>query len=257
MNPRMLHIPRFSIAALAAVFSACSTPVGEPALRDKKSASVLRAMSTKLAAAGTLHFEATRSVYPGSQGGMSAPEHAQLSGVIKRPGSLRIDEHSSKGLRTVIYDGREIMFIDHQAGTYSRTAASPTLDAVCYWFSSRYGFTPPLAELLLNDPARFLLDGVTRGSHRGTKWVSGVECDHLTFGRPGLTSELWVGVNDSLPRQFVQCYTTDGKEARTVSATIHRWILNPRVPADRFKIRIPSGSQKVDLASLEPGLARS
>lgn len=252
MNPRMLHIPRFSMAALAAVFSACSAPVGEPALRDKKSATVLKAMSAKLAAADTLGFEATRSVYPGSHGGLGVPEHAQLNGVMKRPGSLWLDGHSSEGRRTVVYDGRQIVFIDHRAGTHARTAASPTLDAVCYWFTSQYGFLPPLAELLVNDPARFLLDGVKRGSHVGTEWISGVKCDHLTFRQPGLTWELWVGVDDSLPRQFVQRYSSGASGTRTVSTTIHRWILNPRVPADRFQIRIPSGSRKVDLTSLKP-----
>lgn len=252
MSLHIHHLIRTGTAALTALLAACSTPVGEPALKDKKSASVLQAMSAKLAAADTLQFAATRSVSPGLRGGMNEPERTQVSGVVKRPGSLRIEGLNPGGRHTVIYDGREIVFIDHQGGTHSRSAASPTLDAVCYWFASRYGFIPPLAELLVNDPRRFLLDDVTRGSHVGTEWVSGVKCDHLSFRQPGLTWELWVGVDDSLPRQFVQHRATAGRTTQTISARIHRWTLNPRVPANTFRIRIPAGSRRVDLLPLQP-----
>lgn len=252
MMPPMPQACKTTLALGVILLASCAS-TGESAIKGKKTALVITAMSDKLAAAKTLRFEATRSASPSLFGGLDAPGHSRLSGVLKRPGSLKIEEQTREGRRTLIYDGREIVLIDHRAGNHARVAASPTLDAATYWVASRYGFKPPLAEVLVNNPATFMLDGVTRASFVGTEMVQGINCDHLTFRQPGVKWDLWVSVADSLPRQIIHSYPPYGRRgARTVSTAIHRWRLDPSVPASTFKIGLPEGSQRVELSPPKP-----
>lgn len=239
--------------AIAVLVSSCASTTKDTVFRDTKSAMVFKVMTEKLASARTLEFTAVRTSSPGTVAGMEVAENAVLSGRMKRPGSLRIESRSELGTRTVVYDGRQLVLIDYHAGTYAKVQAPPTLDATLYWVSSNYGFSPPVAELLVNDPESFLLDGVTKAWHGGTVSVDGVSCDRLVFAQPGLQWELCVGEQDSLPRKISQVYETPrGSPPRHVTAVFKTWKLNPPLPASSFVVRIPSGSQAVDMIPLKP-----
>lgn len=247
MTSLVLRVCSSGIVAASTLVSACTSPTGETAIRDKKCSAVLAAMSSKLAGAKSLQFEATLLETRARKSSLDVVQRSTLGGIASHPGGYKVESLSTDGRLDIIYDGREIAFIRPAGGYHSRTAASPTLDAVCYWFASHYGFTPPLAELLVNNPAAFLLDGVNRGSYEGAEVVSGVNCHHIRLRQPTLIRDLWVGVEDGLPRQIAQ-YRPDWKSGSPhLTTVVHRWVLNPRVSRETFKIRIPPGSRKVEL----------
>ena len=58
------------------------------------------------------------------------------------------------------------------------------IDKAVLGIQNLYGISPPVAELLANNPRSVLLTGVTSGKHMGTEKVNGVECEPFYQGAP-------------------------------------------------------------------------
>ncbi len=204
-------------------------------------------MSAKLAAAKTVRVTANRTASSGSIAGIDVAEKAHVTAVVVRPNKLAAIADTNLGKRSIFYDGANVTLVDHKPGTHAQIKAARDIDSTVRALEETYDVMPPLAELMANDPRGILLDGVTKGEHKGTETVDGTLCDHLSFQQPGIAWELWVGTGDMLPKKMTVNRTDAKGEARTVSVVISKWELDTVIPASEFTANVPKDSIAVEM----------
>lgn len=233
---------------LAAALSSCSTP---QARLDAQTSTVLQAMSDKLAAAKTLRVTATRDSSPGFYVGFDVAEKARVSAAVSRPDKIAARADTNLGKRSVFFDGTNVTFVDHKAGTHAQVKGSGAIDGTVRSIEEVYGVMPPLAELITNKPSAFLLDGVTSGSCKGKEKIGGTECHHLAFQQANLSWELWVGVSDNLPKKMVITHP-NGEGGAPLKATllVEKWELNAPLTTADLAVSVPTNSMRIDMIPL-------
>jgi hypothetical protein len=243
-----LTVPAVSLL-MAAGLSSCATATRPQA--DAKATAVIETMSQRLTAARTLRVTATRDASSGFYVGFDVAEHAQIRAVVARPGKMLAVADTNLGRRSVSYDGSGILFVDHKAKTHARVKTGRDIDSAVRELERVYGMMPPLAELLVNKPASFLMEGVTSTQHQGEEKVTGEICDHLAFQQANLSWELWVAKSDHLPRKMVITHPNgEGGPPLKVTLTLKSWDLQAPVSEADFALPVPSGSIPVEMIPL-------
>ena len=241
-------LPLATLAAITALLSSCSTTT--PNL-DAKTDAVLQAMSAKIASANSLQVSVTREASPGFNAGITVAQRASGIIQVQRPDKLAANLKSSEGARSIGFDGSTITVVDHGAGTHAVVKAPGDIDKAVLGIQNLYGISPPVAELLANNPRSVLLTGVTSGKHMGTEKVNGVECDRLSFQQDRLSWTLWVATGDKLPRRITQSYPNgEGGAPLIMTATITQWELNVPVSTGDLAVKVPAGSRKIEMIPL-------
>ncbi len=110
----------------------------------------------------------------------------------------------------------------------------------------RFGFRPPVAELLAKDVAAQLFQNVTSARLMGTEVVGWTRCQRLHFEQPGIAGDLWVGVKDKLPRRYLLTFTgIAGQPAWDIRFS--KWKLGGAVNEQLFSKRGTPDSIKVQM----------
>lgn len=218
---------------------------------DDTTKAAITAMSDKLAAAKTLRVKATRTSTSGYFLDDHVAEQAKITAAVSRPNQFSARLITNRGKRTIVYDGKQLLLVDHQAQTHALTGAPPSIDAALRSWSKTYGYTPPLAELLVNDPKSYLLNGVTKGRYAGSVHIAGEETDHYTFEQERLSWDLWISARSGLPKQIETRYPNgEGGELLKQTVTIEKWELNPSLPISEFTITPPNDSLSIGIIPL-------
>ena len=111
---------------------------------------------------------------------------------------------------------------------------------------ARFGFRSPLAELLANDLAANLLIHVKDAVIEGDEWVGWTRCERLRLVQEGMTTDIWVGGKDKLPRRMR--FTFTGHSGQPVwDIRLSKWQLNPEVDLTLFGKRPAQDSTKVKM----------
>ena len=246
-NPALLLLTGGLLLGL----SSCATAPATKAALDTRTEADLNAMTTKLAAAKTLRIVGSRTAPPGRYAGLKVAEVASGTVTVQRPNVLVSKLKSKSGDRTIALAGGNVTLVDYAAGTHAVVKARGDIDDTLRSIEKTYGIMPPVAELLVNRPKEFLLDGVTAGRFVNEEKVDGLVCDHLSFTQTELTWDLWVATTDHLPRKLVVVYPrTDDREARTLTARISKWELDVPLSENELKAQIPAKSMAIDMIPL-------
>lgn len=217
---------------------------------DPTADQLLRQMSAKLAASKSFTFEATREIDPGLLEGISVPTKAAVSAAVQRPNKLAATAKSSLGTRRFIFDGSSLVLLDEKNNHYAKVPMRTNIDGLVDEIDAKYGFVPPLAEFALSDPYKdfkrqarsltYLGRGKTREGFLG---LGGVECHRIWLAGKEADAELWIGVNDQLPRKLTATFHREGKPQVRVSFS--KW--NLAAPAADFTFNPPKGSQQIEM----------
>jgi hypothetical protein len=228
----------------------CST-TGSHTQLDAKTDAILAAMSDKLATAKSLRVTFTRKSSPGFHAGVNIAESSSGVIVVQRPDRLVATMNTNAGKRTVGLADGKVTLVDHTAGTHAGVKASGDIDRTLRSIEENYGIMLPVAELLVNHPRAFLLDGVKTARCLGAENIAGVSCDHLAFTQDGLSWDLWVAVGDKLPRRMHVTYPNgEGGAPLTMTADISKWELGVPLSAADLALSIPAGSRAIEMIPL-------
>lgn len=210
----------------------------------------LRQMSAKLAAARSFSFEATRELDAALQGGGTLPAKARVSVAVQRPNKLAAIATSNLGTRRFVFDGRTLAALDGKPNVYAAVPMAATLDGLVAVLDAKYGFTPPLAEFAVSNPYADFRQQAQSVSYLGRAkaaggflGLGGVECHRLALKGKVADAELWVGVEDQLPRKLVATFHRPGQPQ--VRIAFSSWNLS--APATDFTFRPPAGAEKVEM----------
>jgi hypothetical protein len=89
---------------------------------------------------------------------------------------------------------------------YATVSLAGTIDDMVNALDERYGFTPPLADFVVNDPYRKFSTQIQSSLDKGKEAVNGLECDHLTLTGEIADADVWISIADHLPRRFVATF---------------------------------------------------
>lgn len=192
-------------------------------------------------------FRAEVNVDEVFHGGLTLQTSRTENVSVRRPDRARADTVQDAGARTVLYDGAAFTTYNAAQNLYSVIPVPSGLDAALRAVSEKYGFTAPLAELILSDPCPAMTANVLSGFYVGLRMVQGVPCHHLAFSQKDVDWQIWIADGDKpLPRKLVIVDKTLAG-APNYEALFEDWKLNPRLKDSLFAFTPPKNAAKIDV----------
>ncbi len=135
---------------------------------------------------------------------------------VRRPNRLRVEVHSPRRNRELLYDGKAITLFNRVQNLYGTAPTSGSLDEAMDLACERFGITMPLEDFIRSDPHKDFLEKVTSGSDIGTVDVMGVPCEHLAFTQTNIDWQVWIENGPTaVPRKFVITYKDEPDSPNT------------------------------------------
>jgi len=216
---------------------------------------ILREMSSTLAGARSFRFEAHRQIDPALIGEHNLPADAHVVVTVLHPNKIAARSTSKDDVREFYADGRTLSLLDVKKNLYATEPMHTSLDGLVAELDEKYGFTPPLAELALSNVYADIRWKSRNISYVGEETVpggflglSGVACHRLALSGRVLDAELWVGVNDHLPKKLVA--TARGRAGKPqIKVDFSDWNLGPSVTDQDFTFVPPKGAMKITMST--------
>ena len=237
-----IHLKRWSLvlAVLALAIPAARAEI-DPAAR-----ALAEAVAAKLAGAQTIQLTAKHKI-AAAIGSNVKLDNGPLEITVKRPNQCHVMQPAGNETRELSYDGKTFCLMLPALKLHAIEALKAgNIEQFADAMDERFGFRPPVAELLAADMPKQLFLNVTSAKVTGTEWVGWTRCDRLHFEQAGMTGDLWVGKKDKLPRRYLLTFTgISGHPTWDIRLT--EWKLNPSVSESLFTKRPSSDSQPVPL----------
>lgn len=192
----------------------------------------------------TYHIEATMDEIPSSGPRLQSAHSVDIA--VRRPDRLRVVTVDDADTRQSFwYDGKSFTLFNTKLNYYATADASPTIDATLDTMLERFGIIAPLADLVYNDPALPLLEGVESGRYVGLHRVHGERYHHLVFTQEDVDWQLWISAGKiPLPKKVVITYKrVEGSPQYT--ALLSGWNFEPNLDDAHFIFTAPEGAQQI------------
>ena len=235
------------IAAAAAGLSGCTTLTGGGAMTiDDDAAKVLKAMSDKLASAQQFTFEARRTLDPALVAGRRIKTSATIQGAVARPDRFAGISTGGGATQKFFYDGKNVTLYDAGPNHYATVPGESTIDRMVDQIVDRWGFHPPMTDLIVSDPYASLSRRATSGKLVGDEYANGVKCHRVAVTQDAVDFDIWISVKDQLPRRMVVTFKNfEGNPQSRVE--IKRWNLNPKLSSSQFNFTPPKNAQEIEM----------
>jgi hypothetical protein len=251
-----------AILCLGAALIACGR-AGQPAapsVAQPTAELVLRQMSDKLAHAKQVTFKMAREFQTSAEEGETEDVKTEIDVAISRPDRLMAQSKGAQGVRTFYADGQNISIVDQQMKLYTTIRLHGTIDEFIEKIDEKYGFTPPLAEFMLNDPYKKMSVQIQNSSYKGVEVINGVECHYVAAQGELADAELWVATTDQLPRRLVATFKHRIGSPQ-LKADFSDWNLNASLDNTVFSFVPPADAEKIEMLPMEslkddPGIVK-
>lgn len=240
-------IPSLSATVMLLAASLLPASAADPAADQ-----LLKQMSAKLASAGSFSFTATREIDAALLGGRGVPEKARVSVAVRRPDKIAAVATSRLGTRRFVFDGGSLVLLDEKHNHYAKLSLRASIDGLVDQLDAKYGFVPPLAEFAVSNPYKEFKQQAHTVTYLGKSrtqeglfgWF-GVECHRIRLSGKEADAELWISVDDQLPRRLAATFHHPGNPQLRISFS--KWDLAAPVSATTFTFTPPRGSQQIEM----------
>jgi hypothetical protein len=187
---------------------------------------MLKAMSQRLAGAKSMSFTAVTTYESPARNGQPL-YYATLSQVaVQRPNKLRVITPGDGPASEFYYDGKMMMAYAPAAELVAVADAPPTIDAAMKQAFDTAAIYFPFAEVIVADPYKNLSEGLTSAFVIGQSHVVGdVITDMVAISNGNVQAEVWIGIDDGLPRMIRAIYPKDPTQSR-YEIEFSNWHLN-------------------------------
>jgi hypothetical protein len=214
-----------------------SKPVLEPRAMD-----LLKAMSAKLAAAKSMSFTAVVGYEYPSKLGPPIVYPTRYDVTMQRPDKLRIMIPGDGPASEFYYDGKSMMAYAPAENLVAVADAPPTIDAALMTAYKTAAIFFPFTDLLVADPYVALTDGAILAFYIGPSGVvGGTKTGMVAWANKDVFLQIWIGVDDKLPRRVRAVYAADPLQLRN-ELELSNWQLDSTIAPDAFT------SQKAQVA---------
>src|SRR5205809_4213780 len=212
---------------------ASPAPEATPSL-EPKALDILKAASSRLAAARTLKFNAVHFYESSSRHGHPLAFTTKSEVALQRPDKLRVIMSADGPASEFYYDGKKMMAYAPAENLVAIADAPGTLDAALEQAYNSAAIYFPFADWIVTDPYKEMSDGMKLAYYIGqSKVVGGTTTDMVAYIDHGVFIQAWIGTEDKLPRLLHAVYLDDPERLRH-TLILSDWQLDPAVPADTF-----------------------
>jgi hypothetical protein len=232
----------FALLAFAPARAQQPQPPAHPAAEPREAAhpaiepaalEMLKATSQRLAGAKSMSFTAITTYESPARNGQPL-YYATLSQVaLQRPNKLRVITPGDGPASDFYYDGKTMMAYAPTAELVAVADAPPTIEAAIKQAFDKAAIYFPFSEVIVADPYKNLSEGLTYAFVVGQSHVIGdTVTDMVAISNDNVQAEIWIGIDDGLPRMIRAVYPKDPTQAR-YEIQFSNWRLNtPMKDAD-------------------------
>src|SRR5271157_404141 len=222
-----------------------------PAL-EPKALEVLKTSSDRLAAAHTLAFTAVETYETPSRQGHPLVLANKSEVKLQRPDKLRVITPGDGPASEFYYDGKKMMAFAPAENLLAIADAPPTIDATLEANFHISGTYFPFTDLIVADPYKDWVPGVKLAYYVGQSHIVGdTTTDIVAYVGDGVFEEIWIGVEDKLPRLVHAIYLEDPDQIRH-NLLLSNWQLDLAVPANAFAPADAANAKRIPFAHPHP-----
>src|SRR6266571_211363 len=208
-------------------------PEATPSL-EPKALDILKAASSRLAAARTLKFNAVHFYESSSRHGHPLAFTTKSEVALQRPDKLRVIMSADGPASEFYYDGKKMMAYAPAENLVAVADAPTTLDATLEQAYHSAAIYFPFADWIVTDPYKEMSEGMPLAYYIGqSKVVGGTTTDMVAYIDHGVFIQAWIGAEDKLPRLLHAVYLDDPERLRH-TLVLSDWQLDAAVPPDTF-----------------------
>lgn len=222
-------------------------PPEHPAI-ETAALDMLKATSQRLATAKSLSFRAVTTYESPARNGQPL-YYTTLSDVaVQRPDKLRVITPGDGPASEFYYDGKIMMAYAPAADLVAVADAPPSIDAAMRLAFDKAAIYFPFAEVIVSDPYKNLSEGLTSAYVVGQSHVvGGVVTDMVAIANDNVQAEIWIGIDDGLPRMVRAIYPKDPTQSR-YEIEFSNWHLNGKVKDADFTSARAVKAPRMDFA---------
>jgi hypothetical protein len=219
----------------AKLVAAATSPAPEPTPSlEPKALDILKAASSRLAAAHTMKFTAIHFYESPSRQGHPLAFTTKSEVTLQRPDKLRVIMPGDGPASEFYYDGKKMMAYAPAENLVAVADAPPTIDAALEQAYHSAAIYFPFDDWIVADPYKEMSEGMNLAYYIGqSKVIGGTTTDMVAYTDHGVFIEAWIGAEDKLPRLLHATYLDDPERLRH-TLVISDWQLDPALPADTF-----------------------
>jgi hypothetical protein len=216
----------------------------EPGLQPK-ALEILKAMSARLVAAKSMAFTAVVSYECPSLLGPPLIYSTKSEVTVQRPDKFKVITAGDGPASEFYDDGKVMMAFAPKENLLAVADAPPTIDAALQAAYQNAAIYFPFTDVIVSDPYKDIADGMTTAFYIGqSNVVGGTTTDMLAIASKDVFAQVWIGVDDKLPRRLYAIYLNDPARLRHV-LELSNWELNKQVPADAFGTPKSAGAARI------------
>jgi hypothetical protein len=225
---------------------------------EPKAMDLLKATSARLAAAKSMSFTATVGYEFPSKLGPPIVYTMRYDVTMQRPDKLKILMPGDGPASEFYYDGKAMMAYAPAENLVAVADAPPTIDAALVAAYRTAAIFFPFTDLLVTDPYVALTDGAILAFYIGqSAVVGGVKTDMVAWANKDVFLQVWIGVDDKLPRRVRAVYAADPLQLRN-ELELSNWKLDSTIAPDAFTsqkaLAAPHIALKSPASALPPGI---
>ena len=245
-------------AAPAAKAAKSSIPAKKPAapqfkmVLEPRALDLLKATSARLAAARSMSFTATVGYEFPSKLGPPIVYTMRYDVTMQRPNMLKIVMPGDGPASEFYYDGRTMMAYGPAEDLAAAADAPPTIDATLKAAYDTAAIYFPFTDLIVADPYAALTDKAILAFFIGqSAVVGGVKTEMVAWANDDVFLQIWIGVDDRLPRRIRAIYGRDPLLLRH-EMELSNWKLDEAMAAESFTSQKAQAAKRVAFKSPVP-----
>ncbi|MCA8879004.1 MAG: DUF2092 domain-containing protein [Rhodobacteraceae bacterium] len=245
----MLSYPRSGLCRTALAGAMSLAALVSPAAADEADArTILAAMSDYLTKQQSFAFDYDATLEVITTEDQRIALASSGTAAVERPNHIHATRRGGFTNVEMGFDGSTFTLVGHDADIYTQIEAPGTIENLIDTLRSEYGIVLPAADLLIADPEKVLMDGVTDVKDLGVGVIGGTDCDHIALRREDVDVQIWVAQGAApYPCRYVLSARKVAEQPQ-YSVQISNWTTD--VSADALEVGIPDGATKVDVDDL-------
>lgn len=224
---------------------------------EPRATELLKAMSARLAAAKTMSFTAVAGYEFPSKLGPPLVYTTRYDVALQRPDKLRVMLPGDGPASEFYYDGKTMVAYAPVENLAAVANAPSTLDAMLKTAYDTAAIYFPFTDLILSDPYSALADGKLAFYIGPSGVVGGVNTEMVAWANDDVFLQIWLGVDDKLPRRVRAMFRADPLMLRH-ELELSNWQLDGAIAAETFASAKAASAGRIAFAAptikLPPGM---
>jgi hypothetical protein len=218
---------------------------------EPKAIELLKAVSSRLAAAHTLSFTAVQIFESPSRQGPPLAYAKKTDVTLQRPDRMRVIISGDGPGSEFYYNGKTMMAFAPAENLLAVSDAPPTIDTMLEAVYRSAGIFFTFTDLVVADPYKDMAEGLTLAYYVGQSHVvRGTTTDMVAYIDNGVFIQIWIGTEDKLP-QMVRAIFLDDPENLRSQVEFFNWQLDLTVPPDAFTLSNAGNAKRIPFAEIK------